>query len=191
MFSPIAWSTTTPCSLRSSGTMTMPSAMASAGLVRREFAAVEPDASPRVTGSAPAIARTSSVRPAPTRPATPRISPSATEKDDVREGAVGAGQPLAPPARFATSAAGTGGNMRSRLRPTMLSTTVWTGVALSAKSATSSPSRRTTIRSVMLADLLQAVADVDDPNAFGPQLRTCSKGARSRRRRAPRSARRG
>ena len=61
--------------LRSSGTRPMPSAMASAG----DAGAIGLPSSvmvPAAMRSAPKMARASSVRPEPTRPATPRISPA-------------------------------------------------------------------------------------------------------------------
>ena len=67
------------CCLRSSGTRPMPARMASIG---ERIATSRPSTStrPRCIGSAPKMARASSVRPAPTRPARPRISPLRTSR---------------------------------------------------------------------------------------------------------------
>ena len=76
---------------------------------------------PAATGSAPAMARTSSVRPAPTMPAMPKISPAATVKADVAERSVGGRQAvdrqhLAAPAAAAMSGTGDRAAARPCLR---------------------------------------------------------------------------
>ena len=78
-FSRIARSRISPCSLRDSGIIAIPVAIASRG----EFAWIcRPSSStrPDVCWSAPKMARAISVRPAPTRPARTTISPARTSK---------------------------------------------------------------------------------------------------------------
>ena len=67
------------CCLRSSGTRPMPARIASIG---ERIATSRPSTRtrPRCNGSAPKMARASSVRPAPTRPARPTISPLRTSR---------------------------------------------------------------------------------------------------------------
>ena len=71
---------TRPCALRSSGSRPMPRAIASAGARERSVAGPSPRPARRPARSAPTIARASSVRPAPSSPATPRISPRRSVK---------------------------------------------------------------------------------------------------------------
>ena len=70
---------TSPCVFRSSGKYAIPAFMASAGVatssVRPPLVIV-----PLSSGSAPKMARVTSVRPAPTRPARPSTSPARTSK---------------------------------------------------------------------------------------------------------------
>ena len=80
MFVRTGWEARSACAWRSSGTMPIPARTASRGF---RIASGAPD--PRVTrplsiGSAPKIARRVSVRPDPTRPASPRISPCLTSR---------------------------------------------------------------------------------------------------------------
>lgn len=76
---------TTPCALRSSGTSASPAAMACLGL--RSLTGVPPIATrPAKGGSMPNSARSISVRPAPTSPATPTISPCLTLSDSLWPG---------------------------------------------------------------------------------------------------------
>ena len=76
---------------------------------------------PDRTASSPYTARTNSVRPAPTSPAIPRISPRRTSKETP------AGTPPAPVSpsifrRASPAACGTCGNNSSTLRPTINAT---------------------------------------------------------------------
>ena len=71
--------------LRSSVTMAMPASIASSGVRNRDglpSSRIVPDGG---CGLAPKIASSSSVRPAPRRPATPRTSPARTERLMPRE----------------------------------------------------------------------------------------------------------
>ena len=71
-----AWLRIRPCAFRSSGTNPMPCRMASRGdCTSTAWPSIS--TSPASRASAPKIARTTSVRPAPTSPARPRISPLA------------------------------------------------------------------------------------------------------------------
>ena len=74
MFSFTEDSSTSPDRLRSSGTRKMPWSMASRG-ARMATARPSRRTSPPTGRSTPKMAQASSVRPAPTRPAMPRISP--------------------------------------------------------------------------------------------------------------------
>ena len=73
---------TSPCALRSSGSSPMPRAIASAG-ARNRTRGPRRGRGLRRTRSAPAIARASSVRPAPSSPAMPRTSPRVQREADV------------------------------------------------------------------------------------------------------------
>ena len=71
---------TTPESLRSSGTIAIPAVIAAAGWLRLTCLP-RTTTSPAVVCRAPKIASSSSVRPAPTSPARPTISPARTVND--------------------------------------------------------------------------------------------------------------
>lgn len=79
IFSITGISSTTPRPFLSSGTKPIPARMASAGLVM-EAAYPSTTTSPATLGSTPNSASTNSVRPAPTNPAMPSISPAFRSK---------------------------------------------------------------------------------------------------------------
>jgi hypothetical protein len=83
MLSATGMSRTMPSALRSSGTSATPARIAASGSPRRS-GLPSTFTLPEATGSAPAMARTSSVRPAPTIPAMPRISPALTANETSR-----------------------------------------------------------------------------------------------------------
>ena len=73
---------TRPCSLRSSGTRPMPALIARLGVwPRGRTLAVDHGSRRCRCARSPKMARASSVRPAPTSPATPTISPRRTENE--------------------------------------------------------------------------------------------------------------
>ena len=149
MLALIGSSATTPCRRRSSGRWAMPCAMASAG---RRMRTVRPRSriSPWSAGVRPKIARATSVRPAPTRPARPRTSPARRERLTSRTPV--AEQPR-PRSSSTTSpgAAGFLGNTASRRRPTMSWISSARSTSAIGRVAMVRPSRRTVTRSATRA----------------------------------------
>ncbi len=84
MFSRTDMRGTKPNSLRSSVTMAIPQASASAGDPMRTGRPARRTCAPAV-GLRPKIAAAASLRPAPSRPARPRISPARSENSDPRQ----------------------------------------------------------------------------------------------------------
>ena len=137
----------TPCCCRSSGTSATPACIAPAGSWRTRPVPATITL-PESMASRPKIARRTSVRPAPTRPASPTISPAFT----LREMSVKRGLRVNPLTSRATSPRL--GSPRSTKwctsRPTIQRRTASTFVSLRSVSPTLRPSRRTLIRSQML-----------------------------------------
>ena len=109
-----------PCSLRLSGSIAIPSRAACLGPFTRTGFPSNRN-SPASKRSAPKIARATSVRPLPTSPASPTISPARTVERDILELA-----PAAEPTRLAAppayragegSCGGTRGSSRGRSSP--------------------------------------------------------------------------
>ena len=88
-------SMTRPCWRRSSGTKPMPGAHRGARARRRAAGRPSTSTWPASARSMPKIARATSLRPAPTSPASPTISPARTSKRDVEEHAL-AGEAARP-----------------------------------------------------------------------------------------------
>ena len=117
MFSRTFWVITRPSARRSSGSITTPRPMAWCG---RSLGSTVPSRSisPDVTGSAPAIIRATSVRPLPTRPARPTISPARTEKE-ISCGIAPHKSRASKITRASSATTGSGGKLTSSRRPSM------------------------------------------------------------------------
>ena len=111
---------------------------------------------PARTESRPKIARSNSVRPAPTRPAMPRISPRCSVN-------VAAARHRTPSTSSSASPAcrGVRGKRSSTSRPT-ISRTISSGVIVAGPPPTTRPSRKHDDAIADLADLVDEVGDVDD-----------------------------
>jgi len=136
-----------PWRLRSSGTKPMPLRIASCGRWMRRgwpFSRIVPV----VAGRAPKITSASSVRPAPTSPATPRISPLCSVKLTSRTRS----PRLSPRTSRITSSVG-GVLRRSKIwptsRPTIMRMMSLVLSSLTGRVPTSRPSRSTVTRSAM------------------------------------------
>ena len=150
VFSRTVMPSTSPCALRSSVMSAIPAAIALRGertTTRLPSTAI----SPLVGTSAPAIARTISVRPAPTRPASPTISPACT-----RNATSFTRTPLAeltPRTSSTTGAsaatAGSSGKWFSKARPTIKRIRSSGGICAIGRVSTALPSRSTVTRSAM------------------------------------------
>ena len=119
-FSRTFWVMTRPRARRSSGSITTPRRIAPCGR-RRGRTTPSRSSSPDVIGSAPAIMRASSVRPLPTRPARPTISPARTR----RSTSLGTCPHSARASSTTGASAATGGaagKLTSSWRPSMPST---------------------------------------------------------------------
>ena len=146
---------TSPCALRSSGTRPIPARIASRGEASRTgLPSIR--TSPRSNWSAPKIARATSVRPEPTKPARPTISPARTSKlmslrtiaDGSRAVPVRLRLRTSSTGRAAASAAEASFWKRSpRLRPTIRRTILSGEASAIGISPTLRPSRRTVTRS--------------------------------------------
>ena len=108
-------SSTKPDRLRSSGTKYKPSAMASRG-ARTATSRPSSRIVPPSAGSIPKAARASEVRPDPTNPARPRISPGRACKLAARSGKAGVTRSRSsnPPSGRGGAAGGTWSDCRSR-----------------------------------------------------------------------------
>src|SRR3954454_10566071 len=135
-------SITSPCWRRSSGTSPMPARIAAVG---EPGLSATPSTStwPASGVSMPKTARATSLRPAPTRPARPRISPRWTSKvtsvktpSRVSRSTLSTGSPIS---------ASTLGNSWSSSRPTMRRTSSSVVRPATAPSCVTSPSRSTVI----------------------------------------------
>ena len=151
--------------MRSSGTKPMPARTASRGprmAQRRTVAAAD---APDVGRSAPTMARSVSLRPEPTRPARPRISPRRTSKLTSRgrrppRQALDAQRDRGRSRRGACST-----GVQRRPRPPSAGPSRRSTRASASRSPTTRPSRSTVMRSAEAADLLDPVADVEDRRA--------------------------
>ena len=176
MFAAIAKSSSSPCALRSSGTRQSPAAIAAAtdpgGRVRPSTATWPP-----LTGSMPKTARASSVRPAPTRPASPRISPRCSVRSTRTFGLARVRRPEIP--RTGTPRAGSArGSARARSRPIISRTTRSRLIRSRASAPLTRPSRRTTTRSATAS--ISARRWLTNSTAT-PSARSCAITASRRR----------
>ena len=142
-------SSTTPCWRRSSGTYPMPRRMACAGEVMRT-ACPWSRISPESAGDSPNRISASWVRPEPTSPASPRISPRRTENETSR---IPLRRCVTWRASSATSPSSTRrfGKTAASSRPTIRRMSSPRSTVAAARVATVSPSRSTVMRSAIAA----------------------------------------
>ena len=127
---------------------------------------------PATRRSTPKIARATSDRPAPTRPAKPRISPRPTPNETAMLRIALVRSPsTAEIAHRGHGVAGEAGARQSMSRPT-ISRTMLSWVSSSRASAPAfAPSRSTTARSAIGLHFAEPVRDVDDGHAALAQIR--------------------
>ena len=155
---------TSPCDLRSSGAKAIPSASALRTVRGHGRCRPETKRRPSASASAPASARRSSVRPEPTSPPRPRISP----RRSVNEMSSSTPGTLSPSTRSTSSSAivrRCGGGL-TRTCPSMAVTRRSFVQRSTGSVATSSPSRITETRSHRREHLVEVVGDVDDRDSL-------------------------
>ena len=167
----------------------MPAFMAAVGRAGLELDGRRRRRARRRGVSTPKIARATSLRPAPTRPASATISPRRTSKDDVDEHAL-AREAVDLQDRLADLGVAASGTAASSSRPTMRRTSSSVVMSSVSPSWVTSPSRRTVTVSqiVKISSRRWEMKSTAAPRS----LAACGRrrtGARPRGRTAPRSAR--
>ena len=175
MFSVTDNSSTSPQRLRSSGTRKMPWPMASRGVRMATVPAVEAQFRRRPARSMPKMARASSVRPAPTSPAMPRISPARRERSTRAPGCAAVRKPATSSTGVAGRAAWAGCRAISGRGRSSGGSWRRARSRSRASSPTTAPSRSTTTRSAQCSTSFRRceMKMIATPSALSSAI-TCS-----------------